>query len=83
MEIRTAVRIIPSSVRWFRIAVCQLFSCGLADDISSCASGARQHILGITEEGEAVGVEKGEGCVKVSHWLAPGQMEVYRVAPAK
>jgi len=31
----------------------------------------------------AVGVEKGEGCVKVSHWLAPGQMEVYRVAPAK
>jgi len=32
---------------------------------------------------DAAGVEKGERCVKVSHWLAPGQMEVYRVARAK
>lgn len=27
-------------------------------------------------------VEKDEGCVRVSHWLAPGQLEIYRVAPA-
>jgi len=26
-----------------------------------------------------VGVDQGEGKVSVSHWLAPGQMEVYRV----
>ena len=29
-----------------------------------------------------VGVEKKEGCVRISHWLAPGQMEVFRIAPA-
>jgi hypothetical protein len=29
-----------------------------------------------------VGVEKKEGCVKISHWLAPGQMEAFRIAPA-
>lgn len=29
------------------------------------------------------GVEPGDNAVKVSHWLAPGQMEVYRVAPAR
>ena len=34
-------------------------------------------------EEAAVAVEKGDGCVKVSHWLAPGQLEVYRVAPAQ
>jgi hypothetical protein len=27
------------------------------------------------------GTEKAEGGVKISHWLAPGQMEVYRIAP--
>ncbi|HOZ49508.1 MAG TPA: hypothetical protein PLO37_24485 [Candidatus Hydrogenedentes bacterium] len=26
-------------------------------------------------------VQRGEDCVNVSHWLAPGQMEVYRVEP--
>jgi hypothetical protein len=29
-----------------------------------------------------VGVEKQEGCVRLSHWLAPGQMEAFRIAPA-
>ena len=29
------------------------------------------------------GVDKGDGQVKISHWLAPGQMEVYRIAPAE
>jgi hypothetical protein len=24
-------------------------------------------------------VEKGDGCVKITHWLCPGQMEVYRI----
>ena len=32
------------------------------------------------ETGESV--EKREDCVRISHWLAPGQMEVYRIAPA-
>jgi len=30
-----------------------------------------------------VGTEKAEGAVMVRHWLAPGQMEVYRVEPVK
>ena len=34
------------------------------------------------KEGE-IGVERGPDCVTVSHWLMPGQMEVYRVEPAQ
>jgi len=41
------------------------------------------HQLDWKNQEGAAGVEKVEGCVKISHWLAPGQMEVYRVAPAK
>ena len=28
------------------------------------------------------GVVNKEGCVVISHWLAPGQMEAFRIAPA-
>ena len=35
-----------------------------------------------TGQEEPAGVEKGESAVTISHWLAPGQMEVYRIAPA-
>jgi hypothetical protein len=36
-----------------------------------------------TNQETPAAVEKGDGCVKAAHWLAPGQMEVYRVAPAQ
>ncbi len=41
------------------------------------------HQLDWKNQEAAVKVETGEGCVKISPWLAPGQMEVYRVAQAK
>ena len=42
----------------------------------------KAYMLNWDNEEHAVGVAKGEDDVSVSHWLAPGQMEVYRVEHA-
>ena len=43
----------------------------------------KAHMLNWDNEEHAVGIAKGEDDVSVSHWLAPGQMEVYRVEQAE
>jgi len=48
------------------------------------AEGAKTEAYQMNWQGQeaGVGVERGDGCVTFSHWLAPGQMEVYRLAAA-